>query len=168
MPRRVSGDLPQEVNLAPAYPGYFLVRRKYIQNIRADPRDTCRRTFSAEFEIRRELRSRRRHWRRFDDRPVMPKPARNKFGRWQLEVRFCVNGRTVRTPYHRVVGLTTMVCTKDHLGFECEPFQVFLGGLTQGLYDTFWEVDHGDKNTRNNNVSNLNVLWWEYHRSLQR
>ena len=86
MPRRVSRELPREVDLAPAYPGYFLVRREYIQKIRADPRDTCRRTFSAEFEIRRELRGRRRRWQRFDDRLVVPKPAKNKFGRWQLEV----------------------------------------------------------------------------------
>ena len=168
MPSRVSRGLPREVNLAPAYPGHFLVRRDFVRRIQADPRDTCRRTFSVEFEIRRELRGRRRRWQRWDDRPVTQKPAKNKFGRWQLEVRFSVNKRTIRTPYHRVVGLAACVCTTDHLGFECEPFQVFLGGLTEGLYDTVWEVDRDDKNPRNNRVSNLNIYWWEYHRSLPR
>ena len=51
---------------------------------------------------------------------------------------------------------------------EIEPFRVRLGGLTNGLYDEWWEVDHDDGNTRNNLLDNLYIYWWAYHRTLER
>ena len=171
--QRVSTDLPREISLAPAYPGYFLIRRRYVKGIRLASRELCddRRPFLVEYDIRRELRGRRnRARRRWDRRPVKPKPCEdsNRRGRWQLEVRLHVRGRLARTSYHRIVALSIHHCTTDHLGMEIDPFQVHLGGLTNGLYDEWWEVDHDDGDTRNNLLENLFIYWWEYHRTFPR
>ena len=172
MPQRVSRDLPKEISLSPAYPGYVLVRRLYVGHVPADPRDDDRRPFKVEYDIRRLLRGRRSRARgeRFDRRPVTPKPCEhsNRRGRWQLEVRFHVGRRLARTSYHRIVALKIHYCTTDQWGMEIEPFQARLGGLTNGLYDEWWEVDHDDGNTRNNLLDNLYIYWWAYHRTLER
>ena len=77
-------------------------------------------------------------------------------------------GKLKRTPYHRLVALSVLPCHTDNLKREIEPFWINLGGLTRGLWDGFWEVDHDDGNPRNNMHCNLYVCWWGYHRSLQR
>ena len=75
------------------------------------------------------------------------------------------NRRYLHSTYHRMAALSALPCTTDHLGREVEPFQVHLRGLTQGLWDTFWEVDHWDEDSRNNRLDNLYILWWRFHRS---
>ncbi len=92
---------------------------------------------------------------------------------WQLDLQFrvkCPGGgsKTVRTPYHRVVGLKLCPCTSDELGAEVEPFQVRLGQLTGGRSEKTWEVHHGDDNTRNNAVANLFTLFKVLHTRLKR
>ena len=83
-------------------------------------------------------------------------------------MRFPYGRGRKHTTYHRVAALSALPCTTDHLGWEVEPFKVRLGGLTQGLYDTFWEVDHWDENPRNNRLDNLYIVWWRHHRSFSR
>ena len=130
--------------------------------------DPDRRPFYCQYDIRRELRGRWRRWRRWDRRPLLPIPSRDRYGRWQLEVQFRLGGRTIRTPYHRVVGLKLCPCTTDHEGWEVDPFMVQIGGLTDGLDDTFWEVHHDNHDVRDNSVGNLFTLWWEVHQQLPR
>lgn len=162
------GGLPKEVLLSLAYPGYYLIRRKYVGQVLADHRDSCRTPFTFQYDVRRLLRGHGHGSRRFDQRPLRPKPKRDRRGRWQLELQLYVGGKRVRTPYHRVVGLAVWPCTTDEDGEEVEPFFVQLGGLTQGLYDGFWEVHHGNWNPRDNTAANLFVLGHEFHRRLQR
>ena len=163
-----SGDLPDEINLAPAYPGYFLVKRHFVRRILAHRRDENRKPFIVQYDIKRELRGHGRGRRRFASRPLLPKPAHNKKGRWQLEVQLSIGGKRIKTPYHRLVGLSVCPCTTDSEGYEVDPFTVKLGGLTEGLYDSFWEVHHGNASTRDNTAGNLFTLWWEVHRRLPR
>ena len=162
-----SGALPAEISLAPAYPGYFLVRRAFVRRILAHRRDENRQPFIVQYDIRRENRGpRRRH--RFAKRPLLPYPCFNRRGRWQLEVQFNIGKRNKRTPYHRLVSLACCPCTTDSEGYEVDPFFVQLGGLTHGLYDGFWEAHHGNGDTRDNTAANLFTLWWEVHRQLPR
>ena len=165
-----AGGLPREVSLAPAYPGYFLVRRTHVRRVLAHRDDPDRRPFYVQYDIRRELRGRgrSRRWRRWDRRPLVPIPSRDRDGRWQLEVQFRKGGKRVRTPYHRVVGLKLCPCTTDHEGMGVDPFFVLIGGLTDGLYDTFWEVHHANHDVRDNSVGNLFTLWWQVHQQLPR
>ena len=163
-----AGDLPPEISLAPAYPGYYLVRRPRLGRVLADRRDSCRTPFLYEWDVRRLLRGHARGKRRFDRRPLKPKPKRDRWKRWQLELQFRVDGRNVRTPYHRVVGLAVCPCTTDEAGYEVDPFFVKLGGLTEGLWDGFWEVHHSNWNPRDNTSGNLFTLWHSYHRRLRR
>ena len=167
MPARVSQDLPREINLAPTYPGYFLIRRRTVGYIRPADEDECRERFLVEYDVRRELSGRRAR-SRFNQRPVRPTPKKDKNGRWQLELRLHARGKLRRTPYHRLVALSVLPCHTDNLGREIEPYWINLGGLTRGLWDGFWEVDHDDGNPRNNMHWNLYVYRWKYHRSLQR
>ena len=153
------GSLPLVIPLAPAYPGYYLVRRRYVGRILADRRDFCRTPFLYEYDVRRKLRAHDRGRRQFDRRVLRPVPKRDRNNRWQLELQFRVGGRRVRTPYHRVVGLCVCPCSTDGEGYEVDPFFVQLGGLTQQLWDNFWEVHHGNWNARNNTAGNLFVLW---------
>ena len=163
-----AGGLPREVSLAPAYPGYFLVRRKHVRRVLAHRDDDDRRPFYCQYDIRRELRGRSRRWRRFDRRPLLPIPNRDRYGRWQLEVQFAKDGKRYRTPYHRVVGLKLCPCTTDHEGWEVDPFMVQIGGLTDGLYDHFWEVRHDNRDVRDYSVGNLFTPWWEVRQRLPR
>ena len=154
--------------MAPAYPGYFLVRRTHVRRVLARGDDPDRRPFYCQYDIRRELRGRSRRWRRWDRRPLLPIPNRDRYGRWQLEVQFAKGGKTIRTPYHRVVGLELCPCTTDREGWEVDPFMVQMGGLTDGLYDQFWEVHHDNHDVRDNSVGNLFTLWWQVHQQLPR
>jgi len=166
-----AAGLPDEIDLAPAYPNYVMVRRKYVRRVLAHPRDENREPFIVQYDIWRVLRGKNRRGRRFAKRPLLPCPAHNRRGRWQLEVVFKVGNKNRRTPYHRLVGLACCPCTSDHLGFEWAsgcPFFVRPGELTNGLYEWFWEVHHGDGNLRNNTAGNLFTLWWEVHRGLPR
>ena len=163
-----AGDLPDEIDLAPAYPNYVLVRRKFVRRILAHRRDANRAPFFVQYDIWRALRGKNKRGRRFAKKPLLPYPLYNKRSRWQLEVQFKVGNRNKRTPYHRLVGLTCCPCTTDEHGYETDPFFVRLGGLTRGLYDGFWEVHHGDGNLRKNTAGNLFALWWEVHRGLPR
>ena len=163
-----AGGLPKEVDLRPAYPGYFLVRRKYVLRIFADPSDSNREPFVVQYDIRRQLRGHARGRRRFARQPLKPKPKRDRYNRWQLEIQFKVNGKNKRTPYHRVVGLHICPCTTDSRGATCDPFMVNLGALTHGLHDNEWEIHHGDWNPPNNTVGNLFTLRAKEHRRLRR
>ena len=162
------GNLPLQISLAPAYPGYYLVRRRYVGRILADRRDPCRTPFAYEWDVRRKLRAHDRGRRQFDRRVLKPIPKRDRNNRWQLELQFRVDGRRVRTPYHCVVGLSVCPCSTDEEGYEVDPFFVQLGGLTQRLWDNFWEVHHGNWDARDNTAGNLFVLWHDHHRPLQR
>ena len=163
-----AGGLPKEVNLEPVYPGYFLVRRRYVLRIFAHRDDANRQPFLMQYDIRRVLRGHARGNRRFARRHLHPVPKKDRHRRWQLEVQFKVNGVNKRTPYHRVVGLSVCPCTIDSHGEEVEPFQVKLGCLTDGQSDRNWEIHHGDWNPRNNLASNLYTLPREVHRRLKR
>ena len=163
-----AGGLPAMVDLAPAYPGYVLFRRRFVRRILAHPDDICRTPFIVQYDILRKLRAHDRGPRRFAKRPLLPVPKYNKRGRWQLDVVFYINGVRRRTGYHRLVGLSVCPCTTDSHGYECDPFRVRLGDLTLGLYDDFWEVHHGNGNPRDNTAGNLYTLWWEVHSRLPR
>ena len=153
-----AGGLPAEVSLAPAYPGYVLVRRDYVRHIPAHHTDNCRKPFIIQYDIRR-LRRERKARNRFDGRRLRPTPKYNRKGRWQLDVVLTVGGKKKRTGCHRLIGLSVCPCTTDSRGFEVDPYKVSLGRLTRGLYDIFWEVHHGDQDTRNNTAGNLFTLW---------
>ena len=160
---RTAVDLPSLVSLAPAYPGYFLVKEQYEQIIHG----AGGRRFRYWYTIKRKLRGRNRGPRIWDQRGVRIEPNLDKrTKRWQLEVRMYVG--YVRTPYHRVLGLAVHPCTQDHKGYEVDPYWVVNGGLTKGLYDGFWEVHHGDWDTCDNTPWNLWVLWHSVHRALRK
>jgi len=158
-PRR---ELPALISLAPAYPGYFLKRLKHQRFVYAAPSDAASISFKIGYEVRRELRGHGRGRRRWDACPVQPRPAFDKrTKRWQLEVRLRVGGKQVRTPYHRVVGLSVWPATEDSQGWCVEPFFV-------ELRDRRWEVHHGDWSTRDCIPDNLWVLWRAVHRRMSR
>ena len=137
-----SGALPAEISLAPAYPGYFLVRRAFVRRILAHRRDENRQPFIVQYDIRRENRGpRRRH--RFAKRPLLPYPCFNRRGRWQLEVQFNIGKRNKRTPYHRLVGLACCPCTTDSEGYEVDPFLVQLAWAVRWVLGSApWEWGH--------------------------
>ena len=158
-PRR---ELPALISLAPTYPGYFLKRLKHQKLLYAAPADECRTPYKIWYEIRRELRGHGRGRRLWDKRPVQPRPSFDKrTKRWQLEVRLRVGGKQVRTPYHRVVGMTVWPVTEDAQRRCVEPFWA-------PLNDRRWEVHHGDWSTRDCTPDNLWVLWHAVHRRLAR
>ena len=75
-----------------------------------------------------DIARRRRRWAK---RPLMPQPAEDSNGRWQLEVRFQVRGQQLRTPYHRVVGLTVW---DSYLPASAQSFHLGkAGGASDGV-----------------------------------
>ena len=76
--------------------------------------------------------------------------------------------KRIRTPFHRVVRLKLCPCTADHEGWEVDPYMVQIGGLTDGLYDHFWEVRHDNRDVRDYSVGNLFTPWWEVRQQLPR
>ena len=148
-----------------------LCTETFVRRVLAHPRDANREPFIVQYDIWRVLRGKNRRGRRFAKRPLLPYPACNRRNRWQLEVVITVGNKNMRTPYHRLVVLTCCPCTSDHFGFEWAsgcPLFVRLGDLTNGLYEWFWEVHHGDGNLRNNAAGNLCTLLWEVNRGLPR
>ena len=165
-------DLRAEIQLPPPLDQYFLLWKGRPGKIGAKVGDPNREKFSYCYDIRRVCRGKNSR-RRFDRRKVTPQAKEDRYGRWQLEVNLQARKpgggfKAVKYPYHRLVGLMCWPCFIDHKGRTVDPFCVKLGGLTQGLYDRFWEVHHDNWNPRDNHPHNLWVLWWEVHQKLRR
>ena len=103
-----AGGLPKEINLGPAYPGYVLVRRKFVGRVLAHVRDERRTPFIYQYDVRRA------RWGAA--RCLQPKEASGTPGRYDLEVQLCRDHVRFWTSYHRLVGMTLLQCWHDSYG----------------------------------------------------
>ena len=161
--RRPQGARPQETEGCLAllgHPGYYACRLDKVKRISPHASDRNRQPFLVDWGLRKWLHKSGR-WANKDLtlRPKRGKKRKNGQHRWDLA---CTIGKKKSVYFHRVLGLSIWPCVHDEEGWGVEPFCI------TSAWAAWYEVHHGDDDSRNSTGDNLFVLWWLYHRTLRR